>query len=135
MFLRLIKNKNIDVVVDVRRFPTSRFEDFKKERLTQILMKNGIDYFHFGNELGGYRKGGYENYMKTKKFEEGFKKLLSMVSNKNVCIICAETFPWKCHRRFIAQKLIEHGYEVIHLIDEKRTWQQDPKNKKNREND
>lgn len=125
----MIKINHINMVVDVRRFPTSKFETFKKENLSQVCNSEGIEYLHLGNELGGYRKGGYEEYTKTDEFASGIEKLINFSSKSTICIICAETLPWKCHRRFIGKKLVEMGYEVIHIIDEKRIWVQ----QKNRE--
>lgn len=121
-FIDILKKNKIQVVIDVRRFPTSRFEDFKKERLGSICKNEGIDYVHLGNELGGYRKGGYEEYTKTKDFQCGLNELLKFAQKKVVCIICAETLPWRCHRRFIGERLLEKGYRILHIIDGKRIW-------------
>jgi uncharacterized protein (DUF488 family) len=40
-----------------------------------------------------------------------------MASKGATVIMCAEKFPWKCHRRFISKKLKEEGFEIIDLID------------------
>jgi len=45
--------------------------------------------------------------------------------------ICAERFPWKCHRRFIASSLEEKGWQVMHIIEKDRIWRPKP-NKGNR---
>ncbi len=125
-FFKIIKDNNINIIVDVRRFPTSRFDEFKKENLSRYCIENGVDYIYLGNELGGYRKGGYEEYIKTNEFRIGIERLKEIADNKNICIVCAETLPWKCHRRYIAAQLSVLGYRVVHLIDEKHTWE--PKN-------
>jgi len=130
-FLKIIKNFHIETVVDVRRFPTSKIEDFKKERLLLRCLKEGIEYIHLGDELGGYRKGGYEKWTKSDAFKSGIDKVAKIANNKIVCIICAETLPWKCHRRFIGKKLLTMGYRVIHIIDEKHTWV--PKNESSKQ--
>ncbi|MEO0141866.1 MAG: DUF488 domain-containing protein [candidate division WOR-3 bacterium] len=122
-FISILKSKNIDVLLDVRRFPTSRFEDFQKDNLSQHCIKNKIDYIYLGTELGGYRKGGYEEYTKTTEFKKGIERLVEIASKRKVCIVCAETLPWKCHRRFIGARLYTMGYQVIHLIDERHTWE------------
>ncbi|MFO7968263.1 MAG: DUF488 domain-containing protein [Archaeoglobaceae archaeon] len=59
-FIGLLKRYNIEVVLDVRSFPTSRFEHFKKEVMSGYLKEGDIEYVHL-KELGGYRKGGYIN--------------------------------------------------------------------------
>lgn len=93
--------------MDVRRFPTSRFEHFKKDNLGKTCNKDGIEYFYMGDNLGGYREGGYEAYTKTEKFKIGIEKLKTLTATKTICIVCAETLPWKCHRRFIGKSLSE----------------------------
>lgn len=118
-FIKILKTFNIQVIIDVRRFPLSKkFPWFSKTNLENALTKHGIKYLYFP-ELGGFRKEGYKNFAKTKEFEKYVKKLLE-IGKKDFCILCAEKFWWKCHRRFIAEKLVELGYNVFHIIDEKR---------------
>jgi len=119
-FLDILRCYKIEVVIDVRRWPTSKwFEHFKKENLKKILKENNIGYFHFEN-LGGYRKGGYEKYTKTKEFKETLNELIKIA--KNTVIICAEKLPWKCHRTFIAQVLEKKKIEVTHIIEKDKIW-------------
>jgi len=37
-------------------------------------------------------------------------------------IVCAERFPWKCHRRWIARELHRRGWQVEHIIDKGKVW-------------
>lgn len=55
-FVSQLTGHRIKVVADVRRFPTSRFEHFKRENLAGLLHRPGIDYLSLGEELGGYRQ-------------------------------------------------------------------------------
>ena len=146
-FLEILKSYQIQTVIDVRRWPTSKwFEHFKKENLEKILSENNIKYLHF-EKLGGYRSGGYEDYTKTKEFKEALKELIKIVyppqilkkfgraRNKNLAIICAEKLPWKCHRAYIARELerdppatlppkrAPKKFEIIHIIEKDRLWQ------------
>ena len=121
-FLEILENYKIEIVIDVRRWPTSKwFPHFKKENLEKILKKGGRKYFHF-EKLGGYRKGGYKTYIKTKEFQESLKKLIEISKNKNVVLICAEKFPWKCHRAFIGQELKQKNIKVVHIIEKEKVW-------------
>jgi len=43
-FLDLLKYYHIEIVVDVRSFPQSRFEHFKKESLVEILKEGELSY-------------------------------------------------------------------------------------------
>jgi len=122
-FLEILKEYKIEAVVDVRHWPTSRlFPYFKKENLEKFLKENGIDYFHI-EKLGGYREGGYENYMESKEFKEGLEELIKIAENKKTAIVCAEKFPWKCHRAFISQELEKKNFKVIHIIEKGRIWE------------
>lgn len=114
-FLNLLKRHGIDVIVDIRRFPTSRFEYFRKENLEKSLDREGIKYLHLKG-LGGYR-GGYKKYMQTEEFRTAFKRLLSLARKERVAIMCAELLFLRCHRRYVSDELTRHGVKVIHIID------------------
>ena len=82
-----------------------------------MLARENIEYIYLGVLLGGYREEGYPSYMKSELFSQGIEKLRSYIEDKVSCIVCAEKFYQKCHRRFIAQCLKEN-YAVIHIIEE-----------------
>ncbi len=118
--VRILSSHKITAVVDVRHFPVSKkFPWFSRENLEKELEKHGIKYFWLGEELGGYRKEGYINYTKTDTYKKGIKKLLEIAKKERVAVLCAELVWWRCHRRFIADTLLEHGEEVLHIWDEK----------------
>ena len=119
----LLKHYNIENLVDVRRFPSSqKFPHFNQENLQSQLPHLGIDYIWLGDDLGGFRKGGYAKYMKTKTFKEGLNKLLTIAKSGRTAIMCAEIVWFRCHRRWIAEQLVMAGFEVIHIIDDKKTY-------------
>jgi uncharacterized protein (DUF488 family) len=91
------------------------------------LKKEGIKYFYRGDVLGGFREKGYEEYTHTVEFREGIEKLKGIASEFTTVLLCAEKFPWRCHQRFIAQRLVQDDWRVIHILDEEKTWE--PKNK------
>lgn len=122
-FLSILKKFEIQLVVDVRRFPSSKkFPWFNKENLEKKLMEEGIQYLHFA-ELGGYREEGYETFSKSGEFSQALNKLMEIVKDKVVAIICAEFFWWRCHRKYIANALVEKGFEVVHILDEGKIQQ------------
>lgn len=118
-FIDVLRLYEIETVVDVRRFPVSKFSHFDKKNLAEHLPKSGINYFHLEN-LGGYR-GSYIRHMKSKTWKDSFERLKVMALKSSTVIMCAEKLPWKCHRRFIALKLQEQGWQVIHILNHK-TW-------------
>jgi len=125
-FINILLKYKIRIVVDVRRFPTSRrYPHFSRESLEGVLNNLGIKYVWLGDLLGGFRSGGYESYMKTEEFKRGFKELIKIIkgcSQGYVAILCKEKLWFKCHRRFISNELAKYGIEVVHIIDQERTY-------------
>ncbi|OYT31035.1 MAG: hypothetical protein B6U94_04495 [Thermofilum sp. ex4484_79] len=116
--LKILKYYKIDVVVDVRRWPSSKkFPHFSREFLEKELQNSSIKYVWLGDLLGGYRTGGYEKYMKTNDFKKGITKLEKIVKDNTVVIMCSEKLWFKCHRRFIANELVKRGYKILHIIE------------------
>jgi uncharacterized protein (DUF488 family) len=120
-FLGLLREHEIEILADVRRFPTSKIEHFKREKMEKWLPKQGIQYVWLGEDLGGYRRGGYEAYAKTEVFRAGIEKLLELARNGRTCIMCLEANPRYCHRRFISAYLESLGIEVVHIVKRGQT--------------
>ena len=120
-FIDLLKRYEIEVIIDIRRFPTSKIATYKKEILRELLRKNGIDYIHLEN-LGGYR-GGYEKWMRSMEWKKDYKKLEEIAARRKAAIMCSEKLPFRCHRRYVAMKLKANGWKVYHIIDSK-IWEE-----------
>ena len=95
-FLELLKNYEIEYIIDVRRFPTSKIEEYKKENLEKFLAANKIKYIHMRN-LGGFR-GGYEKWMLSNEWKKAYEMLKKIALNCITAILCAE----KLHLNAIA---------------------------------
>jgi uncharacterized protein (DUF488 family) len=133
--LRLLLKYDVKILADVRRFPTSKHPHFKQGELKKYLLSAGIKY-HWFERLGGYRKTGkkdspnvaiktpgfrnYADYMMTSEFRDEIKTLMMYMEREKVAIMCAEKFFWRCHRKFISDYLLVHGFDVYHIIDESR---------------
>ena len=124
-FVHLLQISGIEMVVDVRSFPTSRFHHFRRGALSQSLGEAGLGYSYLGKELGGYRKGGYEAYMQSQDFLRGRELLERMATRCRYAILCAERLPQRCHRRFIGRSLEERGWKIVHIIDEGKAGEGD----------
>ncbi len=122
-FVRLLKFYAIEMVVDVRSVPTSKFQRFKRESLLQSLGEQGFGYYYLGKELGGFRKGGYEAYTQTLEYLAGLELLERMASRCRSSILCAERLPWRCHRRFIGRSLQDRSWKVVHILQEDKIWE------------
>jgi len=117
-FAKLLSKYNIQVIFDVRRFPVSQFPQFPRENLQKLCQTQKTEYIYLGNELGGYRTGGYKQYTNSEEFKRGVAIIRNTAEKRVACILCAERMPTHCHRRFIAEELAKAGFEVIHIIDE-----------------
>lgn len=134
-FLDLLRAYGIEVIADVRAFPSSRrYPHFSQENLRAALKKEGIEYVWLGKELGGYRKKGlgeaspntawespgfqnFADHMLTEEFQSGVEKLLEIARGKRTAVLCAERLWWRCHRRLISDWLLAHGHRVLHILD------------------
>ena len=136
-FLDILKNFNIKLIIDVRRWPSSRkFPYFSKEVLRKELSKHGIFYVWLGYSLGGkrgYVKGaerikcfkaeGYRNYaayMKTEEWIQAFELLVMVAKRYISALLCAEKLPWRCHRKLISDALLVKGFNVIHILNKNK---------------
>ncbi|MFH0901603.1 MAG: DUF488 domain-containing protein [Pseudomonadota bacterium] len=134
--LAILAAHGVGVLIDVRRFPSSRrHPQFNHEGLEEALPLVGIEYLWLEG-LGGRRsrrKGsphtawdvpafaGYADHMETGEFASAVEVLLQKAAAAAICIMCAEARPEQCHRRLISDWLTVHGLEVRHIIDEKRS--------------
>ena len=120
-FLELLREHSIQILVDVRSFPTSKIAHFKREEMEQWLSESYVEYIWLGKELGGYRSGGNQRHTRTKLFKEGIKKLFEIAAKERTCIVCMEPNPRYCHRRFISAHLEKKKVEVIHITARAQT--------------
>jgi len=118
-FLFILKMLKVDLLVDVRRFPTSsKYPHFKRQVLEEAVEKEGIKYVWLGEELGGFRDISYEEYVKTEDFERALSNLIAVISQaNNPAIMCSEMLWFRCHRRFISDALVQKGWEVVHVVN------------------
>ena len=121
-FIEILFDYDVKTLVDVRSFPKSKMPVFTGENLENLLKKEGVNYIFLGKELVGFRKGGYEAYTTTEEFRKGVDVLEDIASKGASVIVCAERFPWKCHRRWIARELHRRGWQVEHIIDKGKVW-------------
>jgi uncharacterized protein (DUF488 family) len=129
-FVELLRAQDVELLVDVRRFPGSRHVPWtKSEMLATLLGDAGIRYLHL-ESLGGRRTPvagspndgwrvrqfqGYADHMGSEEFTAGLEKLEDEARSRHVAIMCAEAQWWRCHRRLIADRLLVDGRRVAHL--------------------
>jgi uncharacterized protein (DUF488 family) len=131
----LLREGEVTLLDDVRRFPGSRrHPHFARDALAETLPGLGIEYEWRGEELGGRRSqkrdgtsrhpawrndafGAYADHMDTQPFRAALEDLEARAgAGTRLAVMCAETLWWRCHRRLIADALVAHGVEVVHLM-------------------
>jgi uncharacterized protein (DUF488 family) len=60
--------------------------------------------------------------METASFLKGLERLEKIGRERRTAFFCAEKFPWRCHRRWIARTLSERGWVVVHIIEKGKIW-------------
>ena len=127
-FIALLQRYEINVIVDVRSNPYSRYvSQFNQKPLQRALYEHDIKYIFMGNELGGqpkdnrfYDDKGYVLYYaiaSEPSFEAGIERLKKGLQEEfNDSIMCSEENPHDCHRRLLVSRvLIEHGISISHI--------------------
>jgi len=113
----LLAEHGITQLADVRHFPRSRRNpQFNRDALTAELPRYGITLVWLGEDLGGFRPGGYQAWMATAAFRRGLTQLEELAQRQVTAVMCSETLWVRCHRRFIARQLVARGYPVTHLL-------------------
>lgn len=138
-FLALLKEHGIEILVDVRRWPTSRRSPhFNRDSLEEALVEKGVRYVWLGESLGGYRREGlgegspnkawrsrgfrnYADHALSEDFNRGVEELLRLAETGRTAYMCAEKHYWRCHRMIISDHLSARGRMVVHIIDKGRT--------------
>ncbi|MBX9687629.1 MAG: DUF488 domain-containing protein [Candidatus Obscuribacterales bacterium] len=126
-FIELIRLHGIEVIVDVRSNPYSRYAThFHGPLLKKSLAEKHLKYVFLGAELGGkpkeqefYDQDGHLNYERlanSTKFKTGMDRLEKGLSLYRVAIMCGEEDPGNCHRHLLISKVaIQKGYKVSHI--------------------
>ena len=132
-FLGLLLKHRIEVLVDIRRFPSSRkYPHLNQESMAAAMREAGIAY-HWLEELGGRRRSrkdfvspntglrnesfrNYADYMLTEEFHKGVAKLLQIAAGKRTAIMCAEAVFWRCHRRLVSDFFLANHVIVQHIF-------------------
>lgn len=121
-----LKEHRVNCVVDVRTRPYSKYNlGFNKEELRARLNEENISYFWLGTKLGGrYDRISlcnevgivdYEKVAETERFKEGIAELLKLIKRYNVCVMCSEKDPLKCHRFLLISRQLKE-YNIHHIM-------------------
>jgi uncharacterized protein (DUF488 family) len=126
-FAGLLAGNGIEVVVDTRSAPYSKFApQFDREVLQKNLAGSSIKYLFLGEELGGRPKGDsfydengrvlYGKRISSPIFLSGMDRLERGIAQFRVALMCGEEDPAHCHRRLlIGRVLVERGHDLLHI--------------------
>jgi uncharacterized protein (DUF488 family) len=133
--LALLARFDMQAIVDVRRHPGSRRQPwFAREALANSLPVHGLEY-RWIPALGGRRRPrpgspntawrnesfrGYADHVETEEFAAGLAEALELAARARTALMCAEVLWWRCHRALISDVLKVRGFEVVHILDEKK---------------
>ena len=117
-FDALLKRHGIEVLVDVRSYPKSRFcPHFNKDTLSGHLEGNGVEY-HYFPELGGHQFEGegkerrelsYEECIAREEFQKGLRSVRECAKEGyRVALMCSEGDPMDCHRMVMLGRALAH---------------------------
>lgn len=116
-FLDLLRQHGIEVLVDVRSHPYSKFAShFEAGSLRKAVVDAGMKYLFLGKELGGRPVGDefydaeghvlYSRVAESPLFLEGIRRLETGVSKYRVALLCSEEDPSGCHRRLLVGRVL-----------------------------
>ena len=136
-FVAVLQRYEIKQVVDIRTVPRSRTNpQYNRDTLPEDLARNDLSYCQMA-KLGGLRarskqpspldgcnNAGWENqsfrnyadYALTEPFQQGLEELLKLASVTRAVIMCAEAVWWRCHRRIVADYLLQRKVVVLDLV-------------------
>ncbi|PKP70906.1 MAG: DNA repair protein [Alphaproteobacteria bacterium HGW-Alphaproteobacteria-5] len=133
-FLEMLRDAQVDLLIDVRSFPRSRTNPaFNIDTLPDDLARVQIGYRHCP-ALGGRRPKqsrvdetlnamwrvksfhNYSDYALCDEYAAAFDDLVRLGSDRRLAVMCAEAVWWRCHRRIITDYLLLNGHAVDHLM-------------------
>ena len=127
-FIDLLHQHEIDLVIDVRSQPYSRWADqFNREPLREALQAAGVAYRYRGDTLGGRpkdptfydpgeRRPNYKTMQTTPTYRQALDELTALAQDQRIAVMCSEGDHRQCHRHLlITQSLLQRGVRVRHI--------------------
>jgi uncharacterized protein (DUF488 family) len=119
-FVALLQEHRIELVVDVRSSPYSRYvPQANRQALARTLEAAGIAYRWAGDRLGGKPEGevaDYDELQDSVPFREGVADLIALAAERPTAMMCAEGDHRRCHRyKLITPALLDQKVRVLHI--------------------
>lgn len=133
-FVQALQAHQVQLLVDIRRFPTSRRNpQYSAEELRKALFHAGLRYLYLGDELGGFRQAqpdsphvglkgcsfrAYADHLYTPLYEAGVRRLIEAAARARACVMCSERRPQDCHRKILSDDLaLTRNLRISHILD------------------
>ena len=130
-FIEMLRKYEIDVVVDIRGTPYSKYNtQYNKEALSNSLKENGFKYIYMGREFAAQRDNkiiytweGYSDFEKVinePSFIEGVERLKKgLAKGFKIVLLGAKQDRVNCHRfALVGRELYKRGFNVKHIEDD-----------------
>lgn len=133
-FVDILGGAGVTQLIDIRSHPRSRTNpQYNLGSLPETLAQYQISHVYL-KDLGGRRPRqqavdpavnsfwqsqsfhNYADYATTEPFQTGLGELLALCAGKSSAVMCSEAVWWRCHRRIVADYLLNRGYTVYHLM-------------------
>ncbi|HEY9677773.1 MAG TPA: DUF488 domain-containing protein [Drouetiella sp.] len=126
-FIALLNQHEINVIVDVRSHPFSKYAThFNYDEIQGALKAASIKYLYLGKELGGMPKNPefydsegnlvYSRVAATDAFQTGIARVVKGSREYTIALMCGEENPAGCHRRhLIGPALTNQQVELVHI--------------------
>ncbi len=131
-FIDLLRQYGVDLLVDTRSVPYSRFQPgFRKKALQDRLEEAGIGYVYLGDALGGKHidpdclvdgRVDPERVWAKESFRTALGQVMQAAQEGRVPVLmCAELRPEQCHRAWMLTPPLEAAGFAVQHIDEHGT--------------
>lgn len=118
-FQQRLERHSIDVVIDVRSRPFSRFSHFCQPVFRAKLNHVGLSYLHL-HELGGLGVDDNRSFAQASKsppIQAALELVMHIATRAQPVLCCSENDPLQCHRcLMLAPALNAMGAKVIHIL-------------------
>ena len=136
-FIEMLRKYKIDVVVDIRGTPYSKYNtQYNKEALYNSLKELDFKYIYMGREFAAQRDNkliytweGYSDFEKVinePSFINGIERLKKgLAKGYRIVLLGAKQDPVNCHRfALVGRELYKRGFDVKHIEDDLSTSSQ-----------
>jgi uncharacterized protein (DUF488 family) len=129
-FFRLLQDAGVEKLIDVRENRVGQLAGFAKYPDIAFFLDrlSGIKYLH--EPLLAPSPEIREAYRKTKDWAQYEKSFLTLMEQRKileyiqpnelegkVALLCSESGPEKCHRRLVAEHLMDHWKKLGHCVE------------------